>query len=66
MDWHLLPPATDSMIADVEFAAQGRFTGDPSYEYEHTEMRNKGEGDETKEEEVTVRELHGADVSPFP
>ncbi|XP_073667532.1 radial spoke head protein 9 homolog [Paramisgurnus dabryanus] len=55
MDWHLLPPATDSMIADAEFAAQGRFTGDPSHEYEHTERQTQGEGDETKEEEVTVK-----------
>ncbi|KAI7792172.1 radial spoke head protein 9 homolog [Triplophysa rosa] len=55
LDWHLLPPATDSMIADVEFAAEGRFTGDPSHEYQHTEMRTQGEGDETKEEEVTVK-----------
>ncbi len=55
MDWHLLPPATESMIADVALAAQGRFTGDPSHEYEHTEMRIKGEGDDATEEEVTVR-----------
>ncbi len=49
MDWHLLPPATESMIADVALAAQGRFTGDPSHEYEHTEMRIKGEGDDAME-----------------
>lgn len=55
MDWHLLPPATESMIADVALAARGRFTGDPSHEYEHTEMRIKGEGDDATEEEVTVR-----------
>lgn len=56
MDWHLLPPATDSMIADVEFAAEEQFTGDPSHEYVHTEMHTQGEGDEMKESEVTVRE----------
>lgn len=55
MDWHLLPPATESMIADVALAAQGRFTGDPSHEYEHTETRIKGEGDDATEEEVTVK-----------
>ncbi|XP_073694515.1 radial spoke head protein 9 homolog [Garra rufa] len=55
MDWHLLPPATESMIADVAFAAKGRFTGDPSHEYEHTEIRIKGEGDDATEEEVTVK-----------
>uniref|UniRef100_A0A673NPK1 Radial spoke head protein 9 homolog n=1 Tax=Sinocyclocheilus rhinocerous TaxID=307959 RepID=A0A673NPK1_9TELE len=53
MDWHLLPLATESMIADVALAAQGRFTGDPSHE--HTEMRIKGEGDDATEEEVTVK-----------
>ncbi|XP_051974970.1 radial spoke head protein 9 homolog [Xyrauchen texanus] len=55
MDWHLLPPATESMIADVALAAQGRFTGDLSHEYEHTETRTQGEGDEAIEEEVTVK-----------
>uniref|UniRef100_A0A8C1AVY2 Radial spoke head protein 9 homolog n=1 Tax=Cyprinus carpio carpio TaxID=630221 RepID=A0A8C1AVY2_CYPCA len=56
MDWHLLPSATESMIADVALAAQGRFTGDPSQEYKHTEMRIKGEGDDATEEEVKVNE----------
>lgn len=55
IDWHLLPQATKSMIADVALAAQGRFTGDPSHEYEHTETRTEGEGDEATEVEVTVR-----------
>ncbi|KAA0720720.1 Radial spoke head protein 9 -like protein [Triplophysa tibetana] len=55
LDWHMLPPATDSMTADVEFASEGRFTGDPSHESQRTVMQTQGEGDETKEEEVTVK-----------
>ncbi|XP_077090902.1 radial spoke head protein 9 homolog [Siphateles boraxobius] len=55
LDWHLLPQATESMTADVALAAQGRFTGDPSYVYEHTETRAEGEGDEATEVEVTVK-----------
>lgn len=50
-----MPQATKSMIADVALAAQGRFIGDPSHEYEHTEMRTDGDGDEATEVEVTVR-----------
>lgn len=35
--------------------AKGRFTGDPSYEYEHVEVKKTyGEGDEVTEEEETV------------
>ena len=35
--------------------AKGRFTGDPSYEYEHTTIKKVGEGEDTTEEEETVR-----------
>lgn len=35
--------------------AKGRFTGDPSYEFEHTEMKKVGEGEEATEEEETVK-----------
>ncbi|XP_018551686.1 LOW QUALITY PROTEIN: radial spoke head protein 9 homolog [Lates calcarifer] len=55
MDWFLLPPATDSMIDEVSRAAKGRFTGDPSYVYEHLEIRRQGEGDEAEEEEVVTK-----------
>jgi len=35
--------------------AKGRFLGDPSYEYEHVEIKKiYGEGDEVQEEEETV------------
>lgn len=60
IDWHLLPPATESMIADVALAATGRFTGDPSHEYEHTEIRTEGEGDEATHEEVTVKVIEAS------
>ncbi|KAK1788762.1 hypothetical protein P4O66_002573 [Electrophorus voltai] len=55
MDWHLLPPATEAMIGEVAVAVKGRFVGDPSHEYEHTEIQNHGEGDETLEDVVTVK-----------
>ncbi|KAI4882994.1 hypothetical protein NFI96_015790, partial [Prochilodus magdalenae] len=50
MDWHLLPPATDALIAEVAVAAKGCFMGDPSHEYEHMKTLQQGEGDETVEE----------------
>ena len=34
--------------------AKGRFTGDPSYEFEHIEIKKIGEGEEATEEEETV------------
>ena len=34
--------------------AKGRFTGDPSYEYEHVTTKKVGEGEEATEEEETV------------
>ena len=51
--WGLLPPATEAMKQQTKLA-KGRFTGDPSYDFEHTEMKKVGEGDDVTEEEVTV------------
>ena len=34
--------------------AKGRFTGDPSHEFEHTETKKVGEAEETTEDEETV------------
>jgi len=34
--------------------AKGRFTGDPSYEFEHVETKKVGEGEDATEEEETV------------
>uniref|UniRef100_A0A665V6T1 Radial spoke head protein 9 homolog n=1 Tax=Echeneis naucrates TaxID=173247 RepID=A0A665V6T1_ECHNA len=48
MDWFLLPPATESMIDQVSKASKKRFKGDPSYVYEHLEIRRQG--DEAEEE----------------
>ena len=54
--WGLLPPATEEMKAKAKLA-KGRFTGDPSYEFEHVEIKKIGEGEEAVEEEETVRLL---------
>ncbi|KAG7220770.1 hypothetical protein INR49_032013 [Caranx melampygus] len=54
MDWFLLPPATKSVIDEVSRAAKTRFIGDPSYVYEHLEIRKQG-GDEAEEEEVWTK-----------
>ena len=51
--WGLLPPATKAMREQSKLA-KGRFTGDPSYEFEHTETKKTGEGDDAVEEEETV------------
>ncbi|TRY90849.1 hypothetical protein DNTS_020873 [Danionella cerebrum] len=60
IEWHLLPPATESLMADVALAAKGRFTGDPAHEYEHTETRLVGDGDEKTEEEHTVKVIEAS------
>jgi len=51
--WGLLPPATEEMKQKAKLA-KGRFTGDPSYEFEHIEVKKVGEGDEMTEEEETI------------
>ncbi|XP_029281631.1 radial spoke head protein 9 homolog isoform X2 [Cottoperca gobio] len=57
MDWLLLPPATDSMIEEVSKSAKGRFVGDPSYVYEHFEIRRQGGRDDAlQKEEIKVNE----------
>ena len=53
MHWGLLNPPTEETKEKAKLA-RGRFTGDPSYEFEHTEVRRSGEGDEATEEEETV------------
>ena len=37
--------------------AKGRFTGDPSFEFEHTEIKRTGEGEEAVEEEEMVHKI---------
>ena len=51
--WGLLPPATEAMKQKSKLA-KGRFTGDPSYEFEHIEMKKVGDGDDQTEEEETA------------
>lgn len=51
--WGLLPPATKTM-RDQSKLAKGRFTGDPSFEFEHIETKKIGEGEEATEEEETI------------
>jgi len=53
VNWGLLPPATEAMKEQAKLA-KGRFTGDPSYEFEHTEVKKVGEGEEATEEEETI------------
>lgn len=51
--WGLLPPATEE-TKEKSHLAKGRFTGDPSFEFEHTEVKKVGEGEEQTEEEETI------------
>jgi len=52
--WVVLPDATQEM-KDKARAARGRFTGDPSNEFEYTETKRvQGEGDEVIEEDETI------------
>lgn len=51
--WGLLPPATEEMRQTAKLA-KGRFTGDPSFEFEHTEVKRIGEGNDAVEEEETI------------
>lgn len=53
VQWKLLPEATKAM-RDQSKLAKGRFTGDPSYEFEHVETKKVGEGEEMTEEEETI------------
>ncbi|KAJ8274727.1 hypothetical protein COCON_G00093520 [Conger conger] len=55
IDWHLLPLPTPVLLAEVAAVAKGRFVGDPSFEYELTETRQQGEGDEAVKEEFTMK-----------
>jgi len=54
IDWHLLPVATEETQQKAAIL-RGRFMGDPSYEYEHTDVRRVRDGEEYTEEEVTIQ-----------
>lgn len=51
--WGLLPPATAEMKEKAKLV-KGRFTGDPSYETVHVEVKTSGEGQAATEEEEVV------------
>lgn len=53
VNWGLLPPATEDMKKQARLA-KGRFTGDPSFEFEHIEVKKTGSGDEQTEEEEAI------------
>lgn len=55
MEWSLLPPATEEMMTQTS-VVKGRFMGDPSHEYEYTELQKTNEGEKVFEEEVVVSE----------
>lgn len=66
MQWGLLPPATEAMKQKASLA-KGRFVGDPSYEFEHVEIKKTGSGEEQEEEEelvtkTTFREIPKSDL----
>ncbi|XP_066862390.1 radial spoke head protein 9 homolog isoform X2 [Kogia breviceps] len=54
MEWSLLPPATEEMEMQTSMV-KGHFMGDPSHEYEHTELQKVNEGEKVFEEEVVVQ-----------
>ncbi|KAM4835430.1 radial spoke head protein 9 homolog [Thomomys bottae] len=53
-EWSLLPPATEEMMIQTD-VVKGRFMGDPSHEYEHTELQKVNEGEKSFDEEVVVQ-----------
>jgi radial spoke head protein 9 len=54
VSWGLLPPATEKMKKESKLA-KGRFTGDPSYEFEHVEIKKTiSDNEEVQEEEETT------------
>ncbi|XP_057607800.1 radial spoke head protein 9 homolog isoform X1 [Chionomys nivalis] len=53
-EWSLLPPATEEMATQTAVVS-GRFMGDPSHEYEHTELQKVTEAEKVFDEEVVVQ-----------
>ena len=53
MLWSLLPYA-DQGLKSKSALLQGRFTGDPSFEYEHSVTHRVGEGDSAQEQTTAV------------
>lgn len=53
MDWHLLPHA-DSELKSKASLLQGRFIGDPSFDYEHNVTHRVGDGDSADQKTTVV------------
>lgn len=53
MLWSLLPYA-DQGLKSKSALLQGRFTGDPAFEYEHSVTHRVGEGDSAQEQTTAV------------
>jgi hypothetical protein len=54
--WKLLNPPTEENIQKLE-TCKGRFTGDPTHEFECKKYKVVGEGDEEHIEEEIVRKI---------
>lgn len=53
MQWSLLPYA-DQGLKTKSSLLQGRFTGDPAFEYEHSVTHRVGEGESAQEQTTAV------------
>ena len=53
MQWSLLPYA-DQGLKTKSSMLQGRFTGDPAFEYEHSVTHRVGEGESAQEQTTAV------------
>lgn len=53
VQWHLLPHA-DSAMKSKSALLRGRFTGDPSFNYEHNVTQRVGEGENVEEETSAI------------
>lgn len=56
IQWHLLPHAGPEIKAKCSLL-EGRFTGDPSFEYEHTVTHRVGDGENAQEQSTSVRSI---------
>lgn len=53
LNWSILPPADGALMMRAGLL-RGRFSGDPSFVYEHTVSHRTGEGEGAHEETTTV------------
>ena len=62
--WGLLPVVPESMRHNSSFV-KGRFTGDPSYEYEHTEIKRVENQDGDRVEGAEEENIVSITLEPF-